>query len=517
MLDVPSAARQLAPSAWRAAAARPLDRESLCAALAEQNRRWQAGPATAAAIERLRDPKTVAVVTGQQAGLFGGPALTAWKILTSIRLAEQLQRQGQPAAPVFWIASEDHDFEEARQTTILTRDGKLLAIACRPAFDGQPSVGAIRLDAAATASLAQLSDALPHSDFAPDLLRRLGACYRPGHGWCDAFAMWLHEMFAPFGLIILDPRDARLRALTQSTFESVIDLMPSVMERLLRQARNWRASGKTPQVNIRENATPLFLEIEGRRTALLSDGQSFYPKSNPESRYTSRELLHILRDAPLRITPNALLRPVIQDQLLPTVAQVVGPAEAAYLEQSRLIYEALQLAPPARWPRASVTLVEKRHAKLLSKLALVPEDIFLGSQALLRRAALASADKQALDAFERVKTTIEGELDRLQGALRASDSSLADALHRGREKIFHQISGLEQRFLANQAQRQEALARQLERATDALAPYGKPQERALNLLSFLVKYGPGLIGRVYERIRLDTDEHQWLAVEPEVA
>lgn len=468
-------------------------------------------------IEYLRAPDTVAVVSGQQAGLFGGPMLTVWKILASIHLAEQLRARGRSAVPVFWMASEDHDFEEVRQTTVLTRDGSLLDVACHPAFNGRPSVGAIQLDATVSAAVSQLADALPNSDFAPDLLRRLNDCYQPERFWCDAFAMWLHSLFAPFGLIILDPRDVRLRTLTQPTFEAVIDLLPAIMERLAEQVRNWRSAGKPAQVSIQENSTLLFLEVNGHRTPLLRNGQWFYPKSETEMRYTARDLRHILQDAPLRMTPNALLRPVIQDRLLPTFIQVIGPAEAAYLEQSQLIYDALQTPPPLRRLRPSVTLLEQRHAKLLAKLSLAPDDVFLGRQELQRRAALASADQRAIQAFDRIKKTIGAELDMLQDVLQGSDPSLANALQRGREKIFYHIHGLEQRFLSNHAQRQETITRQIERATNALAPYGKRQERILNLLSFLVKYGPELLTRCYQRIRFDATEHQWLAPEPEAA
>lgn len=505
------------PPRFTPAADSPAQRAVLCDALAEQNRRWRASAATLTNLERLRAPETVAVVSGQQAGLFGGPMLILWKILASIHLADRLQAQGLPAVSIFWMASEDHDFDEVRQTTILTRDGGLCAVSYRPAFDGQPSVGAVRLDAAVSTAVSRLAEALPDSDFTPGLLRRLSDCYHSEAYWCDAFAMWLHELFAPFGLIILDPRDVGLRALTRPAFEAAADALPEVMENLRRQACAWRLEGKAPQVHVPENGTLFFLEINHQRTALLSDGRRFYPKSDPETRYTVHDLRHILHDAPLRITPNALLRPVIQDWLLPTAVHVVGPAEAAYLEQSQLIYEALKMTPPLRRPRPSVTVLEKRHAKLFAKLSLIPDEVFRGRQEILRRAALVSADRETLDAFERVKTTLNGELDHLHDALRVSDPSLADALRRSRDKMLHHVFGLEQKFLHNQAQRQEALVRQIDHATNALAPYGKRQERVLNPLSFLAKYGEDFLKRCYERIRYDDAEHQWLAPEPEAA
>lgn len=499
------------------AAARPAHRAVLCNVLEDQNRRWEATTATMTNLERLRALETVAIVSGQQAGLFGGPALIAWKILTTIYLATRLQAQGISAVPVFWIASEDHDFDEVCQTTVLAGDGSLCTIACRPTLTGRPSVGAIRLDATVSAAVDRLAQALPRSEFTPDLLARLNDCYRPGRYWCDAFAMWLHDLFAPFGLIILDPRDVRLRVLARPVFESFTAIMPSVMEKLRQQVRAWHSAGKVPQVNVHENSTLLFLDTNHHRTPLLADGQYFYPKSDPGTRYTVQDLLSILQDTPLRLTPSALLRPVIQDWLLPTVIHVVGPAEAAYLEQSQLIYEALQIAPPLRRWRPSVTITEKRHVRLLTKLSLRLEDIFLGRQEIMHRAAILSADRETLDTFGYVRTTISSRLDDLHRVLQVSDPSLADALRRSREKMLHHIQGLEQKFLHNQAQRQEALIRQIDRATNALAPYGKPQERVLNLLSFVAKYGKDLVRHCYEQIDFDGGEHQWLPPESELA
>ncbi len=489
-------------------------RHRLTSALQAQNRHWQAPAATLTHIARLNEPETVAVVSGQQAGFLGGPALTVWKILTTIYLAKALEAHGRPAVPVFWIASEDHDFEEVRHTTILDTNGSPLTLTYPTRPPGQPSVGTIFLDSQVEATLQQLEAALPRTEFTADLCQKLSASYAPGSTWCDAFARWLHELFAPFGIILVDPRDEHLRRLTQPVMETVIHQTPKLIARLVQQAQQYASNGRQPQVKVSPTSTTLFLEVDGSRTALLQDGNCFRLKSVPEKTYTTLDLVHILRQEPLRLTPNALLRPVIQDVLFPTVAQVVGPAEMQYLSQSQVIYDYLGIHAPARWPRASVTLLESRHAKTLNKLGLSPESVWLGTQELARQAMTKLADTKTLDCFREVKATFEAELDRLKQSLHESDRSLAEALERGREKIFYQLTGLEQRFLTNQAQRHATMLRQIERATAALAPFGKPQERVLNILSFLVKYGPQLVTHSYHQLDFTTADHQWLSPVP---
>ncbi|MFQ3639545.1 MAG: bacillithiol biosynthesis cysteine-adding enzyme BshC [Chloracidobacterium sp.] len=501
-------------AAHRLARYPPLTRQTLSTALQEQNLRWQAAPQTLANLDRLAEASTVAIVTGQQAGLLGGPALTIWKILTAIKLAQNLAQRGQSSVPVFWMASEDHDFDEVEQTTILAPDGTLQTLTCRPSFVGHPAVGEVELDASIEQMLNTLASALPTTEFTSGIFEDLRASYLPGRKWCDAFAHWLHRLFAPFGLIIVDPRDERLRTITQPVFEAIIQRTPDITNRLVQQAQAYQAQGKSPQVSVIPSSTTLFLDIDGNRTPLVLDGYRFRPKSNVETSYTKEDLLRILRAEPLRLTPSALLRPVIQDTLFPTVVQVVGPAEMAYLSQSEIIYEAVGIQSPIRWPRASVTLVEQRHAKVFAKLGLTPDAAALGKPELLRRAALQSNDAQIIEYVNEVKVSFGAQLDRLKQLLQEADPSLAEALDRGREKIFHQLNGLEQRFFASYAQRDAARTRQIERAITALTPHGQPQERVLNILSFLVKYGPSLLTHSYTKIDFQTTDHQWILLEP---
>jgi bacillithiol synthase len=483
----------------------------LVAALHEQNVVWGAQPATLKNIALLAHPDAVAVVGGQQAGLFGGAALSVHKAITILRLAEEMTKAGVAAVPIFWMASEDHDFAEVSRTAVLARDGARAELRYESDVQGNPSVGAITLGADVARLHDELADLLPETEFTPHLLTTLRECYREGTGWCDAFAAWMLKLFSRFGLVTVDPRHPKLKRLAAEIYGRTISHADEIARRVATRSRELEAAGYHAQVAVTERSFPLFVEIAAGRSALTRDENKFQVK-NAAERFTDVELLTMSENAPERLSPNALLRSVVQDALFPTVAHVVGPAEIAYLAQSQPIYDLFDMASPVRWHRSSVTLVESRHVKTFEKHGLQFEDVLAGESALVRRIIAESPSGATLATFADVKANMNAQLDRLQAALRASDPPLADALERGREKTLHQIDGLETRFVANRAQSEDAMRRQIERATTSLYPRRVPQERDINILTFLARYGESLIDRLHAEMRLDPARHQWMTI-----
>lgn len=487
-------------------------RDALCGVLAEQNLKWSAGEATLDAVARLREPGAVAVVGGQQVGLFGGAALSIYKAATTIQLANELTKKGAAAVPVFWMATEDHDFDEIAKTAVIGRDGGRVEIAVPSTNERKPSVGALNFGPELEAALETLAAALPETEFTPDLLADLRAGYREGAGWGDAFAAWMLKLFSRFGLIVVDPRDARLKRMTADITRAAIERAGDLAHALVNRSQELVAADYHAQVAIAPNSTLLFLEIDGSRVSLARDGADFIAKNDPTRRFSVADLLAIADDDPLRLSPNALLRPVVQDRLFPTVAQILGPAEIAYLAQSQVLYDALDLVAPVRWHRSSVTIVEARHAKTLEKYGFTLTDPLAGAAELVRRAVLDSPAGATVKTFTEAKAAFNAHLDILHASLAASDPPLADALQRGRDKILNQIDGLENRFVANRAQAEEAMRRQIERAVTALGPRGALQERDVNFLTFLAKYGPALLDELIETVGPDPRHHQWLTI-----
>ncbi|MBX7218368.1 MAG: bacillithiol biosynthesis cysteine-adding enzyme BshC [Blastocatellia bacterium] len=491
-------------------AAQSFDRATLVEVLTGQNAQWGSSETTQAAIKRLLDERTVAVVGGQQAGLFGGPLLSVYKALTLIRLAQSLTAAGQPTVPVFWIASEDHDFEEVHHTAVLTRDGARAVVRYEGTFATTPPVGALNFGSEVEAALEALKTGLPETEFTPEVLTALNAAYQSGAGWCDAFARWMTHLFTRFGLILVDPRDERLKRLAEPVIAAAVNHAPELAAQIVSRSEALTAAGYHAQVRTDANQSLVFLEIDGTRTALTQNEGRFHPKTESSVSYSAAQLLEIFATEPLRLTPNALLRPIIQDVLFPTVAQVIGPAELAYLAQSQPIYDHLQRVAPVRWVRSGLTLVERRHAKVFEKFHFPLIDVTQGETVLMRRVLTEVLDTGTADLFHETENLFTAQLEKLEQSLERSDPTLAKAMTQTREKIFYQLQHLQTRFLNSRAQAEDATKRQLERAVTALYPAGDKQERDLNLLSFLTKYGMELIDRMHAELVLDAGKHVWL-------
>ena len=495
-------------------AAEHLERDTLVEVLLEQNRNWGATPHTFAQIDRLRNPQTVAIVGGQQAGLFGGPLLSVYKALTVIHLADQLTHAGTPAVPVFWIASEDHDFAEVNHTVLFGRDGGLVKIPYQDSALSQPPVGKRTIESSIDQSWEALVAALPETDFTAGILAGLREAYATGAGWCDAFARWMTRLFSQYGLIVMDPRDARLKTAARQVFEAAISDRQELASAIHRQSQALVEAGYHAQVKTDVNQSLVFVELNETRTSLIQTSEGFQTKSTSGDQhlFSAEALMAIFESDPLRITPNALLRPVVQDVLLPTVAQVVGPAELAYLAQSQPIYDHLKRTAPVRWPRSGMTLVERRHLKTLEKFQFSLIDVVSGEQTLMRRILTEILDSSTADLFTETEALFNTQLDKLQASLDRQDPTLAKALAQSREKILYQLNHLQNRFLNSRSQAEDATRRQIERAVVALYPDNAKQEREMNLLPFLARYGWDLVDRLHRELKVDPAHHQWLVV-----
>ncbi|MFQ5778865.1 MAG: bacillithiol biosynthesis cysteine-adding enzyme BshC, partial [Terriglobia bacterium] len=322
------------PASFRAAAGQvelePGRRRQVAQVLAEQCQRFGAGPQSEENIARLRDAETVAVVTGQQTGLFGGPAYSIYKALTAVHLAEKLTREGTPAVPVFWLASEDHDFQEVNHTLFLDNGGRCLALhdSSSP-HEGAP-VGQIAFSPSIDA-LRQRAVRLWPAEARSEAESLLSG-YAPGANYADAFGRLLQRLLSARGLIVLDPAHPTLHALSRPLFRRALEQAEGLRARLRVRDRELSRAGYHAQVRLRDNATLLFLNLNGRRSPLRRRSQGFFLPGPGERSLAS--LLEELEDTPERFSANALLRPLIQDFLLPTVAYVAGPAEVAYYAQA---------------------------------------------------------------------------------------------------------------------------------------------------------------------------------------
>ncbi len=517
----PSALRRFYPTAVRfhhetaarateVLAAHTVDRAALRDALAAMNSAWGAGPETLASVERLRAPETVAVVSGQQVGLFTGPLYTVYKALSAVKLARCLAERGTPAVAVFWMATEDHDWPEVQRAETIACDGRLASAEVPDHLhkDGQP-VGGVKLDESVDEAVARLLGVLPTSAFTPDLEALVRDSYRPGRTYGEAFARMMTGLMGRYGLVLLDPSDARLKALAAPLYGAAARRAPEIASALVGRSRELEAAGYHAQVHTSEDAFPLFLHDEtGARHAVTRNARGLYQTRGAAREWTHEELAALAAREPERFSPNVTLRAVVQDYLLPTVAYFGGAAEIAYFAQTAEVYRVLGRPATPILHRASMTIVERRTGRALRRYGLGVEDFFAGLDPVIARVVEEHMGRDVAKTFGETERTIAGALDELQESLRGFDPTLGDALKSGRRKIFYQLEGMRARFHRAQMARDRAVLRQLERAATALYPEKSLQERHVNITSLLARHGRYVTDWIFSAIDPGAVDHQ---------
>jgi bacillithiol biosynthesis cysteine-adding enzyme BshC len=485
------------------------DREVLASALRESNARWGASAETFENVERLRSPDSVAVVTGQQAGLFTGPLYTLYKALSAVKLAACLTARGTDAVPVFWMATEDHDWEEVQTAQVIACDGRLASVGVSSELHREgEQVGGVTLDAGVGEATRRLLELVPSSEFLPDLEALVRDAYAPGRRFGEAFARMLAALTGRYGLVILDPLDPGLKRLAAPLYSEAARLGAEIAAATDARSRELESAGYHAQVHTSPDAFPLFLIHEGARRALARTEGGRYRAKGTGREWTAAELSALALAEPERFSPNVTLRAVVQDYLLPTVAYFGGAAEVAYFAQTAESYRVLNRPATPVLHRASVTVVERRTGRTLERYGLRLEDFFGGLDPVIARVVEGHLGAEVAGAFDETGAAVARALDELQSKLRDFDPTLSDALDGGRRKIAHQLEGLRARFHRAQMRRDRAVLRQLERASTALYPEKGLQERHVNVTSLLARHGRYLVEWVYDAIDLSTGDHQ---------
>ena len=482
-------------------------RKSVTEILEEQNRRFSVGEASRENLRRLAKPGCYAVVTGQQTGLFSGPAFTFYKALTAIQLSRTLTERGLEAVPVFWLATEDHDLAEVNHCYVQARDGSLQRIE----YSGEPPVpdapiGTVRLNETIQTTRQALSECLPDSSARSEVLDALAECYRPGESLGTAFGRFLARLFGPFGVVFVDPMDERLHALSSPVFEAAVESAVPLGEAIMARSRRLVESGYHAQVRVTENSTLLFLHAGGRRQALRRrDGRFRTVEGEP---FSPEELLARQGKQPRVLSPNVLLRPVMQDFLLPTVAYVGGPSELAYLAQAVPVYERILGRVPVLVPRASFTFLEPPVQRLLQKYGLTLRDVCSGKQPLRERMAARFLPPDLTASFQKASAGLTESLNALQTALAKLDPTLAAAAANSGRKMHYQLSTLERKAALSVRNRTEQVERDSLRLENALYPQKTLQERVYSGINYLARYGPSLLDQVYSQVSAQCNNHQ---------
>jgi bacillithiol synthase len=502
-----------AADAWtemiRRRQAQPRETTNLSAMLVAQQTRRGAAPEAIAASERLADARTVAVVTGQQAGLFGGPLYTLLKALTALQLAERTSRtHGVPAVAIFWIEAEDHDWNEVRSTHVFDETYASRAVSLPARADHTTPVAQVRLDESVVGALDALEQLLAPTEFRAALMADLRAAYTPGTGMAEAFGRWLERVLGPLGLIVYDASDPAAKPFAARVFAHEVSSAGETFKRASATGAALVERGYHAQVQSPDHGLALFHLGEGRESIPHQNGHF----SIGSRQVSAADLAREAAATPSAFSPKVLLRPIVQDTIFPTICYVAGPSELAYLGQLARVYEHFAVPMPLIYPRATATLVDSAALRFLTKFEINLETLQPQDDGALNHLIERLIPARVETAFVQAREAIAQPMQRLIEAMPALDPSLEGAARNTLGKMEHDLDSLHGKMIQAAKRRDDTLRRQFQRTRALTFPDGHPQERAIGFVWFLNQYGPALVQRLYEAMPLDLGHHWVVAV-----
>jgi bacillithiol biosynthesis cysteine-adding enzyme BshC len=465
-------------------------RKQLVAALREQN-------GDSAALEKLAQPDTVAIVTGQQVGFLSGPAYTVFKALTAVKLAAHLTEQGIPAVPIFWLATEDHDLAEVDHAWVFNSEATPAKISIANTVVNGGPVGDVVLN---EIPLADLKAALGGLPFAEEAIEAVKAAYQPGKTLGAAFRNLIENILRGCGLLFLDPLAPAIRELAAPFLRDTVERVPELLDALHRRNTELEAAGYHTQVFVDKDSSLLFLLDQGRRTAIRWSGEQFQVRDRS---YSPADLKALAA----QLSPNALLRPVMQDYLLPTATYVGGPAEIAYFAQGHVLYDNLLGRMPVIYPRNGFTLLDARAAKLLERHGLRVPDLLDYEDKVKSRLAVKLVPENLAAKLAGVDSAISDALARLQSDLHRFDPTLEAAAKKTAAKVHYQLAKLSRKTARETLRRDERATKDAAYLTNLIYPHRHLQERFYSILPFLAQHGFDLPQRLLEQVQLSCADH----------
>jgi len=486
-------------------------RQRVSDVLERQNKTWDAAPRTLANIARLRAGAST-VVTGQQVALFGGPFFSILKALTALKLAEEATAAGVDAVPVFWLATTDHDLAEVNHTILPGPEGSLqpLAISSRGSEDAPvgtvtfgPEIELVVQSAVELLGPSQVTDFLRES-------------YRPGETLGTAFARLFARLFADWGVILLDPSDPDLHSAAEPVYRAAIERVVELDEALLARGKALEAEGYHQQVKVTPSSTLLFTLRHGarvpihRRTNGHAGALEFLIH---DEKLSKEELQQRIAAAPHDFSPNVLLRPVVEDYLLPTLAYTGGAAEVAYFAQAGVVYQALLGHITPIVPRFSATIVEPKPKALLERYNLALPDVFHGEDALRERLAGKILPPELQKAFDNASANLQQSLAAVRDALARLDKTLVDAADNAGSKMQHQLESLRARAARAELRQNGIASRHAQQLIHSLFPNKTLQEREIAGVHFLARNSLEFLSILYSFLQTDCHDHQVITLD----
>ena len=502
------------PGAWAEtiARSRAFKRQpaEIARVIAAQQERRAAPPAARESAARLADPATRVIITGQQAGLFGGPLFTLLKAITTMKLAAQVTKDHRvPVVPVFWIDAEDHDWPEVSGCTVLDSESEptTVRLADLPGAGTQP-IARLELTDAIHTALDQLEHALPETEFRPGLMAGLRAAYQPGRGMATAFGAFLEQVLGPHGLVVYDSSDAATKPIARDVFVREVSEPGNTARIAGRAGEALVAKGYHAQATLADGTVSVF-HLNAHRASIRVEGDQAYVGE------TTMSLAQLVEEAtahPEHFSPNVLLRPLVQDTVFPTICYVAGPNELAYLGQLKEVYAHFGIPMPLMYQRGTATLADSATIRFLSKYDLPLTALRAQDESALNQLLESQLPPTVEQALTAVSSLIDERMGAVATAVPQIDPTLEGAVKSTLGKLQHEVHALHNKVIQAAKRRDDTLRRQFQRAQALTFPQGHPQEREVGFVWFLNHYGPALVDRLMDELPLPMGHHHVLTI-----
>ncbi|MBX7045227.1 MAG: bacillithiol biosynthesis cysteine-adding enzyme BshC [Ignavibacteria bacterium] len=494
-------------------------REDLCRILVTQNKFFNSSEKTYEKIEQLKSSNTFAIVTGQQVGMLTGPIYTILKAINAIQLANKLNQKFKDYnfVPVFWLECEDHDFLEVNNVNVLTKENEVRNVSYFGEEGEQEKylkpAGTIILDDKIEELKSQIRSDLNETDFSNTVFDYINRSYKAGIDLKTAFARLLNYYLKDEGLIFIDPSEKDLKRPLISIFKKELASYPALCEKVIFSSAEMEHEYDPV---IKPKPINLFYTHNGNRYLIEpKDGES-YGLKNSRQKFSRDEMFLILNANPELFSPNVLLRPVCQDTILPTIAYIGGPSEISYFAQVKDAYEFFETPMPLVYPRTSVTIVEKRVETFLEKNKLKILDLFHPKDTA-RRMVEKFSEVNIEELFSQYLDEVNSVFYQLKQKLEAIDKNLVNTLEKKDQQYKDSLNILKDKFMSSYLNQNEIVTKQLNKILSVIFPEHSLQERSINIVYFLNKYGMDFIQHLKDNIDIERFEHQFIETNFEAA
>lgn len=490
---------------------RKYPRQKLADILWETNRGFGCSDSIKDNIDRFSDPESMVVIAGQQVGIFGGPVLTFYKAAGVVRMAAKLSEElSKPVVPMFWMATEDHDYDEANTIRLVNKKGEPVDIVNEP-HNGQrgKSMSQIQLDEGISTAVDELEDVLIPTEFTEPLFSLLRDFYRPGELISSAFAKWLTSLLCDYGLVLVDPSNPDFKKLVAPIYEREISRpfdsdapdQFSADERITRD-------GYHLQVRQYKNGINLFYSHPHRDKILLDEDGELFKLENSGEVISRSGMNDLLRDKPESFSSGVLLRPLVQSKLLPTVGFLGGSSEISYHAQLIESYKYFDVEPPVICPRPSISLIGKRVNSILNKYEIKLPELFQDHHKVINDVLAEFFPADLESKLDNVRNEIDGLLESVTSEIGSYDEGLQKTFKTSTNKIGGELNKLKGKMFQAHKKKNSEVTNQITKAYESLFPGGTMQERVLPMIYFLNKYSPAFAGKLFREIDIDKNQHQ---------